>query len=50
MASGLASAFKIYERLNEVNKKLMKKELERVVSTHSLSKNSYEIVSKILKI
>ncbi len=50
MASGLCSAFRIYERLNKINKKLMKKELERVVSTHSLSKNSYEIISKILKI
>jgi aminopeptidase N len=50
MASGLAGAFKIYERLNETNKKLMKQELERVVSTHSLSKNSYEIISKILKV
>ncbi|MEA2092291.1 MAG: DUF3458 domain-containing protein, partial [Campylobacterota bacterium] len=44
MASGLCSAFKIYERLNTTNKDLMKQELERVVSTHSLSKNSYEIV------
>jgi aminopeptidase N len=50
MASGLAGAFKIYERLNKTNKNLMRQELERVVSTHSLSKNSYEIVSKILKI
>jgi len=50
MASGLCSAFKIYERLNKSNKILMKVELERVVSTQSLSKNSYEIISKILKI
>ncbi|WP_373036136.1 aminopeptidase N [Sulfurimonas sp.] len=50
MASGLAGAFKIYERMNETNKELMKEELERVVSTQSLSKNSYEIISKILKI
>ncbi|MBU0721815.1 aminopeptidase N [bacterium] len=50
MASGLAGAFKIYEKLNPTNKKLMKRELERVVSTHSLSKNTYEIISKILKI
>ena len=49
MASGLAGAFKIYEKLNEVNKNAMKVELERVVSTQSLSKNVYEIVSKILK-
>ena len=50
MASGLAGAFKIYDRLNPVNKKLMKRELERVVSTQSLSKNTFEIISKILKI
>nr|WP_321268134.1 aminopeptidase N [uncultured Sulfurimonas sp.] len=50
MASGLASAFKIYERLNSENKELMKKELNRVVKTPSLSKNVYEIISKILKI
>ncbi|MDD2906564.1 MAG: aminopeptidase N [Sulfurimonas sp.] len=49
IASGLAGAFKIYEKLNPTNKTLMHKELERVVSTHSLSKNVYEIISKILK-
>jgi len=48
MASALSGAFKIYEKMNEKNKKLMKIELERIVSTDSLSKNSYEIVSKIL--
>jgi len=50
MASGLAGAFKIYEKLNAQNKTAMKKELERVISTHSLSKNVYEIVSKIIKL
>ena len=49
IASGLAGAFKIYTRMNGVNKALMKKELERVVSTQSLSKNTFEIISKILK-
>ena len=49
MASGLAGAFKIYSHINETNKLCMKKELERVVSTQGLSKNSYEIISKILK-
>jgi aminopeptidase N len=48
MASSLAGAFKIYEKLNPINKELMKKELECVVSTQSLSKNSYEIIHKIL--
>ncbi len=48
MASSLAGTFKIYDKMNSLNKNLMKKELERVVSTHSLSKNTYEIVNKIL--
>jgi aminopeptidase N len=50
MASGLAGAFKIYEKLNPHNKEQMHKELERIISTHALSKNVYEIISKILKI
>ena len=49
MASGLAGAFKIYERLNSVNKELMKKELQRIMAVETLSKNAYEIISKILK-
>jgi len=49
MASGLCGAFKIYDKMNTVNKELMKNELERIISTQGLSKNSYEIVSKILK-
>jgi aminopeptidase N len=49
IASGLAGAFKIYEKMNAENKKAMKVELDRVVSTQSISKNVYEIVSKIIK-
>jgi len=48
MASNLAGAFKIYNKMNLHNKKLMKTELECIISTHSLSKNTYEIVHKIL--
>jgi len=48
ISSSLMGAFKIYPKMNEKNKQLMKKELECVVSTHSLSKNCFEIVSKIL--
>lgn len=48
MASGLAGAFKIYKKMNSVNKEMIKCELERVLSTHSLSKNVYEIINKIL--
>lgn len=49
MASGLAGAFKIASRMNEYNKKLMHKELERVISTQNLSKNTSEIIIKIIK-
>jgi aminopeptidase N len=49
MASGLAGAFKIYNKMNHENKQLMKRELMRVISTQGLSKNSFEIIDKILK-
>lgn len=49
MASGLTGAFKIYEKLNPINKILMKKELEKILSIETISKNVYELVSKILK-
>ena len=49
MASALAGAFKIYKKLNTQNKRVMRVELERVVSTQSISKNVYEIVTKIVK-
>ena len=48
MSSALVSAFKIYKKLNSINKNVMKVELERVISTKSLSKNCFEIVNKIL--
>lgn len=49
IASGLAGAFKIYKKLNSENKIKMKEELERVISTQSISKNVYEIINKIIK-
>ena len=49
MASGLSGAFKIYNRMNNLNKELMHTELQRIVKTENLSKNSFEIISKILK-
>jgi aminopeptidase N len=49
MASGLAGAFKIYEKMNQINRGLMKKELEKIISQKALSKNVYEIIDKILK-
>ena len=48
VASRLASAYKDYKRLPLSLKNLMKPELERVVATQGLSKNVFEIVSKIL--
>jgi len=50
MASGLAGAFKIYAKLNSINKNFMKVELERVLKETTISKNVYEIVSKILNV
>ena len=50
MASGLVGAFKIYEKMNIKNKELMEIELQRIISVDTLSKNVYEIVSKIIKI
>ncbi|QOP40842.1 aminopeptidase N [Sulfurimonas marina] len=49
MASALSGAFKIYPKMIESNKKLMKATLECIVSTQGISKNTFEIVSKILK-
>ena len=49
MASGLCGAFKIYDKMNDENKTLIKRELERIISTQGLSKNSFEIISKIVK-
>lgn len=48
MASRLASGFKDYKRTPKNLQALMKPELERVMATDGLSKNVFEIVSKIL--
>ncbi len=48
MASALLGAFKIYEKMNSTNKELMRVQLERIASEKSLSKNTYEIITKIL--
>jgi len=48
IASGLAGAFKSYNRLEINNKILIKKELERILKHETISKNVYEIVEKIL--
>lgn len=49
IAANLCSSFKIYPKMNVVNKKSILKELNRVKSTHSLSINSLEILNKILE-
>lgn len=48
IASRLASGFKDYKRIPKNLQDLMKPELERVINSDGLSKNVYEIVSKIL--
>ena len=48
MASALCSSFRIYDKMNQENQNLMKRELVRVLSTDGLSKNSFEIIDKIL--
>ena len=40
----------LIKNMNEQNKELMKVELERILDTKELSKNSFEIVSKICKV
>ena len=49
MASALCGAFKIYAKMNSENKVLMHQELQRIASKEDISKNLYEIVSKVLK-
>jgi len=48
MASSLGGAFKLYKKLNPINKELMKKELKTIKANKHLSKNTYEIINKIL--
>lgn len=48
IASRLASGFKDFKRIPKNLQDLMRPELERVIKTDGLSKNVYEIVSKIL--
>lgn len=48
VASRMASGFKDYKRIPKDLHALMKVELDRIIKTDGLSKNVYEIVSKIL--
>ena len=49
MAAALANSFRLYKKLSKENRNIIKEELERVVSTHTLSDNSFEIISKTLE-
>ena len=49
MASALAGAFKVYAKMNAHNKGLMRLELERIAAAEHISKNLYEIISKVLQ-
>lgn len=48
IASGLTGAFKLYDKMHEKNKVMMKKELERILTADGLSRNVIEIAEKIL--
>lgn len=48
MAAGLCRGFGVYKKLDDNRKALLKEQLERVLKTSSISKNTYEVVSKIL--
>lgn len=49
IGSSICGAFKLYEKLNPINKEKMKEQLEMLMACDNLSKNSYEIITKILK-
>ncbi|NPA65850.1 MAG: aminopeptidase N [Epsilonproteobacteria bacterium] len=48
MAASLANSFKLYQKITQKNKELMKKELEKILTCKDISANCYEIVSKTL--
>ena len=48
MAAGLCGMFKLYKKMNGQNQVVIKKELTRIIETKNLSKNSYEIIEKVL--
>jgi len=48
IAARLASAFTMWKRYEETRKSLMKGQLERILKTPKLSKDTYEVVSKSL--
>ncbi|MCD4675511.1 MAG: aminopeptidase N C-terminal domain-containing protein, partial [Desulfobacula sp.] len=49
VAARLSSCFNHWKKYNDQRKSLMGKELERILSIQTLSKNVYEIVSRALE-
>lgn len=49
IAARLSSCFNLWKKYDEHRKSLMQKELERILSIQTLSKNVYEIVSRALE-
>ncbi|WP_457551288.1 aminopeptidase N [Desulfobacula sp.] len=48
LAARLSTCFNLWKKYDDQRKALMKKELERIISVQTLSKNVYEIVSRAL--
>ncbi|CAA6820641.1 MAG: Membrane alanine aminopeptidase N (EC [uncultured Sulfurovum sp.] len=48
VASRMAGGFKLYKKMNALNQAQMKIQLERILHSDNLSKNSFEIINKIL--
>jgi aminopeptidase N len=48
VAARLSSCFNLWKKYDDHRKALMQKELERILSTQTLSKNVYEIISRAL--
>ena len=48
ISSSLTGVFKLYSKVDENRKNMMNKELNTIISRKNLSKNTYEIVYKIL--
>ncbi len=49
IASSLAGAFRLFPKVDEQRKELIKAQLERILSVKNISKNTYEIVYKTLQ-
>jgi len=50
MAAALANSFKLYPKLHDKNREIIKSELEQILSFDRLSRNSFEIINKMVEI